>query len=224
LNGVVTELDRARTSNEQEEARPIRVVVISSYPAVRAGLMSLLEPDTGFAIRAGSGASPLDAPETADVIVLDITHDERDIEQVVEQYHGVPLVLIGGDPDIDLVEPADAPVAYLSPSVESASLIAAVHAVKAGLIVIDPEFRAAIGLQSGVRPVVANEAADLLTPREHEVLRLVAAGLPNKTIARELGISEHTAKFHVGSLLAKLNAGSRTEAVTIATRRGLLTI
>jgi DNA-binding NarL/FixJ family response regulator len=53
---------------------------------------------------------------------------------------------------------------------------------------------------------------------------LVAAGLPNKTIARELGISEHTAKFHVGSLLAKLGAASRTEAVTIATRRGLLAV
>ena len=65
---------------------------------------------------------------------------------------------------------------------------------------------------------------ETLTPREREVLELVAEGLPNKTIARELGISEHTAKFHVGSLLAKLQAGSRTEAVTTATRRGLLTM
>jgi two-component system, NarL family, nitrate/nitrite response regulator NarL len=56
------------------------------------------------------------------------------------------------------------------------------------------------------------------------VLALVAEGYPNKAIARELGISEHTAKFHVGSLLGKLGAGSRTEAVTLATRRGILPI
>jgi DNA-binding CsgD family transcriptional regulator len=64
----------------------------------------------------------------------------------------------------------------------------------------------------------------MLTAREREVLQLVAEGLPNKAIARQLGISEHTAKFHVGSLLGKLGAGSRTEAVTLATRRGILPV
>ena len=67
-------------------------------------------------------------------------------------------------------------------------------------------------------------AGDELTARERQVLVLVADGLPNKAIARELGISEHTVKFHVGSLLGKLGAGSRTEAVTLATRRGILTV
>ena len=56
------------------------------------------------------------------------------------------------------------------------------------------------------------------------MLELIADGLPNKAIARELGISEHTAKFHVGSVLGKLGASSRAEAVTLATRRGLLTV
>lgn len=60
-----------------------------------------------------------------------------------------------------------------------------------------------------------------LTPRELEALRLLAEGLPNKTIASRLGISEHTAKFHVNSILSKLGAQSRTEAVTRATRLGL---
>jgi len=63
-----------------------------------------------------------------------------------------------------------------------------------------------------------------LTPRERQVLELVARGYPNKSIAYELRISEHTAKFHVGSLLAKLEAASRAEVVTNATRRGLLTV
>jgi DNA-binding CsgD family transcriptional regulator len=64
--------------------------------------------------------------------------------------------------------------------------------------------------------------AQPLTPREIEVLGMLAEGLGNKTIARRLGISEHTVKFHVGSILAKLDASSRTEAVTLGARRGLI--
>ena len=61
-----------------------------------------------------------------------------------------------------------------------------------------------------------------LTPREQEVLRLLADGLPNKSIAERLTVSEHTVKFHVASILGKLGAQSRTEAVVLATRSGLL--
>jgi DNA-binding CsgD family transcriptional regulator len=71
----------------------------------------------------------------------------------------------------------------------------------------------------------ALEPAEIdLTPRERDVLLLMAEGASNKAIARRLGISVHTAKFHVGSLLAKLGAASRTEAVTLATRRGILPV
>jgi DNA-binding CsgD family transcriptional regulator len=63
---------------------------------------------------------------------------------------------------------------------------------------------------------------DPLTPREREVLHMLAAGLGNKEIGARLGISDHTAKFHVSQILAKLNAGSRAEAVSIAMRRGLV--
>jgi DNA-binding CsgD family transcriptional regulator len=66
--------------------------------------------------------------------------------------------------------------------------------------------------------------AQPLTPREIEVLGMLAEGLGNKTIARRLGISEHTVKFHVGSILARLDASSRTEAVTLGARRGLIMI
>ena len=61
-----------------------------------------------------------------------------------------------------------------------------------------------------------------LTPREIEVLRLLADGASNKLIAHQLGISDHTAKFHVGSILSKMNAGTRTEAVTLGVRMGLV--
>jgi DNA-binding NarL/FixJ family response regulator len=68
-------------------------------------------------------------------------------------------------------------------------------------------------------PTFPNQA---LTPREIEVLGMLAEGLGNKTIARRLGISEHTVKFHVGSIFTKLNASSRTEAVTLGARQGLI--
>jgi DNA-binding NarL/FixJ family response regulator len=70
---------------------------------------------------------------------------------------------------------------------------------------------------SGPKPV-----APLLTPRESEVFRLMADGASNKLIAHKLGISDHTAKFHVTSILSKMNAGSRTEAVTLGVRMGLI--
>jgi DNA-binding CsgD family transcriptional regulator len=65
---------------------------------------------------------------------------------------------------------------------------------------------------------------DPLTAREHEVLGLLAEGLPNKRIARQLGISEHTVKFHVSSVFAKLGAQSRAEAVSIGARNGLISL
>lgn len=101
---------------------------------------------------------------------------------------------------------------------EGSSLLAAVVAVRHGLRVIDPVL---------ARPSVAvrtidDDGIDRLTARELQVLDLVADGLSNKRIAVRLEISEHTSKFHVNSILAKLGASSRTEAVVIAARRGLL--
>jgi two-component system nitrate/nitrite response regulator NarL len=83
----------------------------------------------------------------------------------------------------------------------------------------DPE---SVGLQSGVRET--GGLVEPLTPREQEVLELLAEGLPNKAIAARLGISDQTVKFHVASISAKLGATNRTEAVRLALRRGLLTL
>jgi DNA-binding NarL/FixJ family response regulator len=110
--------------------------------------------------------------------------------------------------------------AILPPSAAPADILAAIDAAAAGMAAIDPE---------ELEPLLApgpRAAADPqpLTPRELEVLRLVAEGDANKSIAWKLGLSEHTVKFHVASLMAKLGAGSRTEAVTIGIRQGLVLI
>jgi DNA-binding NarL/FixJ family response regulator len=101
-------------------------------------------------------------------------------------------------------------------------IVAAVEAVSAGLYAIHPAFA---DVFSGVRtmsPVARDRAAQILTPREIEVLRMMAEGLGNKNIAWKLGISEHTVKFHITSIFSKLNAGTRTEAVTAGIRMGLV--
>lgn len=105
-------------------------------------------------------------------------------------------------------------------------IVAAIAAVAGGLITLDRRLAGDL-LTTSERPQqpIPERLADVeepLTAREREVLQLLAEGLPNKLIAAQLHISEHTAKFHVSAIMLKLGAASRTEAVTLAARRGLL--
>ena len=220
---------------EAAPAAPLRVLVVAAYPAVRAGLAALLAADPGLrpvapaAAPTGRGwaaAGPSASPDPAAIVVDLGGAGETATDDLAEAYPGVPLVLLGGDPAVDGPGLAAGPVAYLAPDADGPSLVAAVRGVVAGLTVIDPVVagRRLPGAGGPAHPVALNVAGEPLTARERQVLELVAEGLPNKAIARDLGISEHTAKFHVGSLLGKLGAASRTEAVTIATRRGLLAV
>jgi DNA-binding NarL/FixJ family response regulator len=174
--------------------------------------IELVELDTDL------GSRPVDA------IVVDHAGLEAGLELARELVDRPPLVILGAEPETDWPDLGGGPVAFLAGEAGTDELVAAVHAVVHGLIVLDPAIAGVAGLRwNGVSPP-ADPADDVLTPRELEVLRLVANGLPNKTIAHQLSISEHTVKFHVGSILTKLDASSRTEAVTIATRRGLLAV
>jgi DNA-binding NarL/FixJ family response regulator len=103
------------------------------------------------------------------------------------------------------------------------TLRAALEAVAVGLAVLpQPAANHLLEQQPAVAALDGQPEAEALTAREQEVLLLLSQGLPNKLIARELGISEHTVKFHVSSLYAKLGASSRTEAVSRGARRGLI--
>jgi len=208
----------------------INVIVIAAYPAVRAGLRALVagEPDIAvLAARADATDDAADGPVPPDALLIDVEADRADL----------PVRLAGRYPDAAQVLLLDGPELYRPPEGEAArpwaallkdagadEILAALRAVMQGLVVLDP----AIARLTTVRlPSLTPTAADLdeaLTDRETEVLQLLSLGLPNKTIATRLGISEHTAKFHVGSILAKLGAASRTEAVTLAARRGLLVL
>ena len=113
--------------------------------------------------------------------------------------------------------------AVLPSHVTRPQLAAAIEAAVAGLVVLHPsEVEGAIPARNASEP--ADRLAEALTPREIEILRLTAEGLGNKEIAAKLHISEHTVKFHVASVMGKLGASSRTEAVMLGIRRGLVLI
>jgi DNA-binding NarL/FixJ family response regulator len=200
------------------------VLVAARYPAVRAGLRALIEDAGGLRV---AGDAALEGLEEAplphfDVLVADLGEDaETRLEELDEALPGVAAVILA---DWEAGSLARAPVSgaargYLGRDAAPQELAAAVHAVARGLTVIEP---ALLGLMLRAAPTPEGALDGALTEREHEVLRLVARGLPNKGIALELGISEHTAKFHVGAILSKLGAASRAEAVMAAARRGIL--
>ena len=110
----------------------------------------------------------------------------------------------------------------LPADVAAVQLISAVVAVAKGLVVLQPGELALAAASTRTRNGGAAELFEPLTPREKQVLQMLASGLGNKQIAAYLKISEHTAKFHVASILSKLGASSRTEAVSMGLRRGLI--
>ena len=116
--------------------------------------------------------------------------------------------------------------AILARDASREDILLALQAAEAGLVLLHPTSASGLIQESALRETsnAAEEFTEELTPRESEVLRLVSMGLGNKEIAARLAISEHTAKFHISSILGKLHAGSRTEAVSLGIRRGLIPI
>ena len=207
----------------------IGVVVVAAYPSVRAGLHALIAGEPGIAVlatRADAGEEDgPDAPARPDALLVDVEPGRTDLPaRLARRFPEAAQVLLLDGPDSYRPPDGDAgqPWAALLKDAGADEITAALRAVMQGLVVLHP----AIARLTGPRPALtARPDADLeepLTERETEVLQLLSLGLPNKSIAARLGISEHTAKFHVGSIMAKLGAASRTEAVAQAARRGLL--
>lgn len=217
-----------------DTARPLRVLVMAAYPTVRAGLQTVVEHDQMFALAglAESFQALSDDIEhlAPDVILLD---GGTDLDALIEVLASLstgdllpPVVLMARDID-DLVEAIEAGVTgFLLPDASPEEIGAALIAAFNGLTTIDSRAVTSFLRTMPVRDTSPPEAESYqaLTTRESEVLQLIAQGLPNKAIAIELGISEHTVKFHVGSILAKLGASSRSEALARAARAGLIVL
>jgi NarL family two-component system response regulator YdfI len=195
-----------------------RVLVLAPSPLARAGLESLLRSGAVEVIGSVAvwaeytGADP-------DVILADWDNGDELALEVTDGSPEAAWVVIADDPGLSAIaEALRSGIRAVLPRRSSASqILAAIEAAAAGFVVLQP------GDLDGllVNPQPAS-LAEPLTPREVEVLGMLAEGQSNKSIAHRLGISEHTVKFHVTSIMGKLNAGSRTEAVTQGIRQGLI--
>jgi len=205
----------------------IRVFIIAGSPLTRSGLENLLKARAvkvaGTAANLESAGSLLLDAE-ADAVLIDATGEQPEefVQTVAESGLASELavsVLADHLPRASLAAALRKGVRAVLPSdVSQDQLVAALEAVASGLVVVHPaDVEAAFPAS---RPLA--ELAEPLTRREREVLQMLAAGLGNKEIAARLAISEHTVKFHVASILGKLGAESRTEAVSLGIRRGLI--
>lgn len=212
----------------------ISVFIVAASPLARSGLENLLV----------ARQVPI-AGSVANLAELDGSFTDLSVDAIVIDSTGEPLEpflaslaasgLASDFSVVVLAEPAsltassaalrDGVRAVLPNDVSPEQLVAALQAAASGLLVLHPTQAAAQIATHGfasMRPREPNELAEPLTPRETEVLQMVAGGLGNKEIASKLAISEHTVKFHVASILGKLGAASRTEAVSLGIRRGLV--
>ncbi len=241
---TVTPMDSPTPSTSNVSRIPMpgmarRVIgIVAAYPSLRAGLGALIQQDSRFVASTISPDTILawsQIPTSVAIAGMDaVLVDSRDLapetlEAMVQiaQSEDVPLLWLAHNGRLPGAATTNAPGGIISSRADGDTLIAAISAIRAGLRVYDPDLEleaetGSPGASVATAPIAG--AVQSLSPREREVLELVASGLPNKAIARTLGISDHTVKFHVSSVLAKLDAGSRTEAVTIASRTGILSL
>ena len=204
----------------------IRVVVKAASPVVKASLESLLRRIPLLRVIDRSDASWSGA-EAADVLVAEAaTLTDPTAREALEWARaGGAVVLLLRHPAAGSVARAlrGGVKAVLTGGASGPEIPAAVQAAAAGLVALEPAgVEALLSAHGAASSHASEEPVEPLTPRELEVLQLLAAGLGNKEIASRLRISEHTVKFHVASIMGKLGAESRTEAVTMGIRQGLI--
>jgi NarL family two-component system response regulator YdfI len=205
--------------------------IVAASPLARAGLENILATQGVEVVGAVSSVDLLAdhlVEGGADVVLIDASGEQSETILAsigrLELTSEAAVVLLADHPAPGfLAEAMRAGIGAILPTGASPEqLVAAMQAATAGLVVmdrgeIDSTFPAA---RPASRPFAG--LAEPLTPREREVLQMLASGLGNKEIAAHLAISEHTVKFHVASILGKLGAASRTEAVALGIRHGLV--
>jgi DNA-binding NarL/FixJ family response regulator len=222
---------------QPEPAETIAVLVVDDHEVVRRGLLTFLdsEPDIEVIGEAGGGAQALELLASMesegrrpDVIVMDLQMAPVDgiesTRQIRALYRDIEVVALTSFAEEERVHAAlhAGASGYVLKDSDADDVAAAVRAAHRGELQIDPVVarRLMSSLRQGPAPAPISE----LTSRELDVLRLVAAGKPNKQIATELAISERTARTHVSRILRKLQLSSRTQAALWAVREGLVEV
>jgi DNA-binding NarL/FixJ family response regulator len=203
----------------------LRVFIISDDSLSRAGLAATLPSVEKIAV-AGQAQAGDDLPRQAalyqaDVLLWDLGWEPDRALAHSEAIRRCDLPVVALLPDNANVAAvwAEGVTGLLHRDSSPQKLAAALQAASHGLVTMEADWAAALPANQPAQPPTL---AEPLTPRETEVLQLLAEGLSNKAIARHLGVSDHTVKFHVNAIMGKLAAQSRTEAVVQAARLGLL--
>jgi two-component system, NarL family, nitrate/nitrite response regulator NarL len=201
----------------------LKILIVAVNPLARMGLAALLAGQPGIAI-AGQTAGGINLADEIDLyrpdaLIWDWGWDSQPDRLADVRDTRLPVLALLNN----AAQAGDAWTAgaqgLLLHDADAETLVAALHALDQGLLIIDP------ALSENLFPIataIQDSPAEPLTPREMEVLQLLAEGLPNKTIASRLSVTDHTVKFHVNAIMGKLNVQSRTEAVVRATRLGLI--
>ena len=218
------------TDVRDTEHSPIRILVADDHPVVRDGLVAVLSTQLDFAVvgEAGGGEEVLRqvADLQPDVLLLDLEMPEMDgvetLRRLREAKSGVRVIVFTAfDTDDRILAAVRAGAqGYLLKGVPREEVFQAVRVVHAGNSLLQPIVASRL-LRQVSEESTAPAGLHTLTMRERDVLRLLMRGLQNKEIAAELVVTERTVKFHVSSILTKLGAGNRTEAVAIANKYGL---
>ena len=212
-------------------SEPIRILLADDHPVVRDGLVAILstQPDFEVVGEAGNGRLAIQLVQelNPDLILLDLEMPEMDGVETLQTLRAANpdvrvIVFTAFDTDERILTAVQAGAqGYLLKGVPRQELFNAIRIVHGGGSLLQPIIASKLLRQVSQE---SDPPVETLTPRELEVLELLAQGLQNKEIAVELVISERTVKFHVSAILNKLGAGNRTESVAIAAQRGLITL
>lgn len=236
----------------QSEEKTVAVFIVAASPMARAGLKALLETNEDFAVTGGaaeiSAASPVfSVNQTAELLLVNVetAQDFDDLLEFMNDSPGdvnLPSVVALFPPELrnagEVIRALQGGIRGILPHNASAQEITGVVTAAArGLVSLLPETLESVlyfhttenqfdsmngGSNQEPSDEMPDDSVERLTPRETEILELLADGASNKSIAYQLNISEHTVKFHVASIFGKLGVGTRTEAVMRGIKRGLI--
>ena len=203
------------------------VLIVAGNELVAARVEAMLRSQTGLRVMVSAPGELARRLEDRAAAIVVLALESAETARLLEVLRGMPKVdgvlLLASDPSGAWTAQArrSGVRAVLRSDATAEELATAIAAARAGLLVLHPD---ALQSSTEARAARSRIGPTALTAREQEILEMIAEGMSNRTIANRLGISSQTVKFHVASILAKLGAGSRTEAVTFGLRQGLIAL